>query len=177
MRLWSVGHVAMRFAVAADSAALGYRLDRAKLRQARRREGRYLLRTNLTDDDPARLWRLYLQLVSVEEAFRNLKSLPREGGATSPSGRSFARTRRASRRISSSPSSTASTSRPGARPHPAQCHRKIRRCADDRSACPDHRRLRAAADPLHRADSELALLLDKLKFVLPAQPKPKITAE
>ena len=59
--------------VAADSAALSYRLDRAKLRHARRREGRYLLRTNLTDDDPARLWGLYLQLVSVEEAFRNLK--------------------------------------------------------------------------------------------------------
>jgi hypothetical protein len=36
--------------VAADSAALSYRLDRAKLRRARRREGRYLLRTNLTDD-------------------------------------------------------------------------------------------------------------------------------
>ena len=36
--------------VAADSATLSYRLDRAKLRRARRREGRYLLRTNLTDD-------------------------------------------------------------------------------------------------------------------------------
>src|SRR5277367_103723 len=59
--------------VAADSAAFSYRLDRAKLRRARRREGRYLLRTNLTDNDPARLWALYLQLVSVEEAFRNLK--------------------------------------------------------------------------------------------------------
>src|ERR1700692_258849 len=92
--------------VAADSAALSYRLDRAKLRRARRREGRYLLRTNLTDDDPARLGGLYLQLVSVEEAFRNLKSLPlRKQGATSPSGRSFTRMQRASRRISSSPSS------------------------------------------------------------------------
>jgi transposase len=60
-------------AVAKDSATFSYRLDRDKLRQARRREGRYLLRTNLTDDDPARLWGLYLQLVSVEEAFRNLK--------------------------------------------------------------------------------------------------------
>jgi len=63
----------MAIEVAADSATLRYRLDRAKLRQARRREGRYLLRTNLTDDDPARLWGLYLQLVSVEEAFKNLK--------------------------------------------------------------------------------------------------------
>jgi hypothetical protein len=63
----------MAIEVAADSAALSYRLDRGKLRPARRREGRYLLRTNLTDDDPARLWGLYLQLVNVEEAFKNLK--------------------------------------------------------------------------------------------------------
>jgi hypothetical protein len=36
-------------------ASLTYRLNRKKLAQARRREGRYLLRTNLTDSDPARL--------------------------------------------------------------------------------------------------------------------------
>jgi Transposase DDE domain len=63
----------MTITVAADSATLSFRLDRAKLRQARRREGRYLLRTNLVDDDPARLWNLYLQLVGVEQAFKNLK--------------------------------------------------------------------------------------------------------
>jgi hypothetical protein len=39
-----------------------------------RREGRYLLRTNLTDTDPVELWNYYLQLVQVEEAFRTLKS-------------------------------------------------------------------------------------------------------
>ena len=39
----------------------------------RRREGRYLLRTNLTDDDPAKLWQYYIQLIEVEEAFKNLK--------------------------------------------------------------------------------------------------------
>jgi Transposase DDE domain len=39
----------------------------------RRREGRYLLRSNLTDNDPAQLWQYYVQLVAVEEAFRNLK--------------------------------------------------------------------------------------------------------
>jgi hypothetical protein len=50
-----------------------YRLDRNKLRQVRRREGRYLLRTNLTENDPAQLWSYYLQLVAVEEAFKNLK--------------------------------------------------------------------------------------------------------
>ena len=87
----------MLIEVAANSATLSYRLDRDKLRQARRREGRYLLRTNLTDDDPARLWSLYLQLVSVEEAFKDLKG-------DSPSGRCSISSRAASRRTSSSPS-------------------------------------------------------------------------
>ena len=50
-----------------------YRLNHEKLRQVRRREGRYLLRTNLTATDPAELWRYYLQLTQVEEAFKNLK--------------------------------------------------------------------------------------------------------
>jgi transposase len=50
-----------------------FSLNRNKLRTIRRREGRYLLRTNLTDDDPAQLWHYYIQLVAVEEAFRNLK--------------------------------------------------------------------------------------------------------
>ena len=45
----------------------------AKLRQVRRREGRYLLRTNLTEEDPAKLWEYYTQLTQVEEAFKNLK--------------------------------------------------------------------------------------------------------
>ena len=59
--------------VSATSALFSYRLDRNKLRLARRREGRYLLRTNLTEHDPAKLWTYYLQLVAVEEAFKNLK--------------------------------------------------------------------------------------------------------
>jgi hypothetical protein len=48
-------------------------LNRQKLRRVRQREGRYLLRTNLTEDDPAVLWQYYIQLVVVEEAFKNLK--------------------------------------------------------------------------------------------------------
>jgi len=55
------------------TGALIYSLDRKKLRKVRRREGRYLLRTNLTDDDPAKLWQYYVQLVAVEEAFKTLK--------------------------------------------------------------------------------------------------------
>lgn len=53
--------------------ALTYRLDWDKLRRVRQREGRYLLRTNLDAADPELIWRCYMQLVLVEEAFRTLK--------------------------------------------------------------------------------------------------------
>jgi len=56
-----------------QSARFSYALNRQKLRRIRRREGRYLLRTNLTENDPALLWQYYTQLVAVEEAFKNLK--------------------------------------------------------------------------------------------------------
>jgi hypothetical protein len=45
-----------------------------KLRQARRREGRYLLRSNMPERAPAQLWEFYWQLTQVEEAFKHLKS-------------------------------------------------------------------------------------------------------
>ena len=56
-----------------ESSMFVYTLIRQKLRRIRRREGRYLLRTNLTENDPALLWQYYTQLVAVEEAFKNLK--------------------------------------------------------------------------------------------------------
>jgi hypothetical protein len=54
-------------------AAFRYALNRPKLRQVRRREGRYLWRTNLCGRDPADLWRFYIHLVEVEAAFKALK--------------------------------------------------------------------------------------------------------
>jgi transposase len=63
----------IKIVAAADGVDFSYQLDRNKLRQVRRREGRYLLRTNLAEHDPAKLWTYYLQLVAVEEAFKNLK--------------------------------------------------------------------------------------------------------
>lgn len=56
-----------------DNKTFTFRLDRTRYRQWRRREGRYLLRTNLTATDPKVIWEYYLQLVTVEEAFRNIK--------------------------------------------------------------------------------------------------------
>lgn len=50
-----------------------FELDRGKLKAARRHEGQYLLRSNLTGEDPAALWRHYMHLVRIEESFRTLK--------------------------------------------------------------------------------------------------------
>jgi transposase len=55
------------------TTSLQFRLDRDKLRQVRRREGRYLLRTNLGAQEPERLWTFYIQLTEVEQAFKELK--------------------------------------------------------------------------------------------------------
>jgi transposase len=59
--------------VAKNAATFTYALNRKKLRQVRRREGRYLLRTNMCGRDPAELWKFYIQLTEVEAAFKNLK--------------------------------------------------------------------------------------------------------
>jgi transposase len=59
--------------ISVQGASFGYWLNRRKLREVRRREGRYLLRTNLTESDPAKLWEYYIQLTVVEEAFKTLK--------------------------------------------------------------------------------------------------------
>jgi hypothetical protein len=59
--------------VAPEGATFSFTLDRTKLRQVRRREGRYLLRTNLTGKNPAELWQFYIQLVEVEAAFKTMK--------------------------------------------------------------------------------------------------------
>jgi transposase len=163
--------------VAADSAALSYRLDRAKLRRARRREGRYLLRTNLTDDDPARLWGFYLQLVSVEEAFRNLKG----DLAIRPIFHQDAARIEAhifiaflayclhvtlGRRLHALA--------PGLTPRSAIEKFAAVQMIDLHIPTTDGRELLLTR--YTEPEPELALLLDKLKFVLPAQPEPKISA-
>jgi len=51
-----------------------FRLDKKKLAEAELRDGHYLLRTNLTGEDPAVLWDRYIQLTQMELAFKCLKS-------------------------------------------------------------------------------------------------------
>jgi transposase len=61
-------------AVPSGAAQLTLTLRKDKLRQIRKREGRYLLRTNITGGRSAEeLWRFYIQLTEVEAAFKNLK--------------------------------------------------------------------------------------------------------
>ena len=50
-----------------------FTLRRDKLRQVRRREGRYLLRSNISAQAPEKLWQFYIQLTQVEAAFKDLK--------------------------------------------------------------------------------------------------------
>jgi len=51
-----------------------FQIDKAKLKEAESRDGYYLLRSNLTGEDPAVLWMRYVQLTQIEAAFRSLKS-------------------------------------------------------------------------------------------------------
>src|SRR5277367_1477847 len=71
-RAWAAWRL-VNVEVAPEGASFSFTLDRDKLRKVRRREGRYLLRTNLTGREPAELWRFYIQLVEIEAAFKTMK--------------------------------------------------------------------------------------------------------
>ena len=157
--------------LAEKEATFRYRLrrdkpDRLVGRQARRREGRYLLRTNLTETDPAKLWYFYLQLVAVEEAFKNLKE-----GSGYPSRPSTRSTHRGTHLHPVPPKSITSVvipvhrlprlllarhaestiAPPGTGIDPAQSDREVCRRADARCVRTEHRRLGADPHPLHPA--------------------------
>jgi transposase len=74
---WSVVEVTLpeppAKAQKADTVTFSFRFNRERLRQMHRREGRYLLRSNLTEGDPATLWQHYMTLTQIEEAFKSLK--------------------------------------------------------------------------------------------------------
>jgi len=59
---------------AVTRATFSFETDKAKLNAAQQRDGHYLLRSNLTGEDPAVLWTRYVQLTQIESVFRSLKS-------------------------------------------------------------------------------------------------------
>jgi transposase len=71
---WRLIDVELPEASQKNIADFRFALNRGKLREVMRREGRYLLRTNLTGRDPGELWQFYMRLVEIEAAFKNLKS-------------------------------------------------------------------------------------------------------
>jgi transposase len=160
-----------------DKAAFTYRLDRNKLRQARRREGRYLLRTNLTETDPAKLWSLYLQLVNVEAAFKNLKG----DLAIRPIFHQSEKRIEAHIMISFlayclhvTLTQRLRTLAPGLTARSALEKFAAMQMIDVHVPTTDGRDL--VMTRTTQPDPELQLLLDKLKLQLPAQPQPRITS-
>lgn len=59
---------------AIDRSRFGFQLDQAALLEAELYDGHYLLRTNLTQKEPAWLWQLYTRLVDIEAVFRTFKN-------------------------------------------------------------------------------------------------------
>jgi transposase len=59
--------------VARRGTKFAFGLRKAKLREVRRREGHYLLRSYQCGENPESLWECYIQLTQVEEAFKHLK--------------------------------------------------------------------------------------------------------
>jgi len=51
-----------------------FQLDKDRLKRVQQRDGYYLMRSNLTAEDPAVLWNLYVQLTQIESVFRSLKN-------------------------------------------------------------------------------------------------------
>ena len=56
-----------------NSTSFTFSLKKDKFREVIRREGHYLLRSNLNGEDPAILWQHYIRLTEIEQAFKNLK--------------------------------------------------------------------------------------------------------
>jgi Transposase DDE domain len=163
-------------AVEPQGATFSYRLDRSKLRQARQREGRYLLRTNLTEDDPAKLWNLYLLLVRVEEAFKDLKGdlairpifhqhEARIEAHIFIAFLAYCLHATLARRLHALA--------PGLSPRSVIEKFAAMQMIDVHVPITDGRELLLARHT--EPDPELRLLLDTLKLALPAQPPPKIT--
>jgi transposase len=71
------GFVKMRIPPAGQAVTretFSFEVDKAKLKATQQRDGHYLLRSNLTGEDPAVLWTRYVQLTQIESVFRSLKS-------------------------------------------------------------------------------------------------------
>lgn len=161
----------------AQEGPFTYQLNRDKLRKARGREGRYLLRTNLTETDPVKLWNYYLQLVTVEEAFRTLKGdLAIRPIFHQEEGRIEAHVFLAflAYCLHVTLGRQLKVLAPGLTPRSTLEKFAAVQMVDVHIPTTDGRDL--SLTRYTQPESDLKLLLERLKLTLPAQPPPKITA-
>jgi hypothetical protein len=155
-----------------------YRLKRPEYRQARRRDGSYLLRTTLPAEEPQRLWEHYRVLVEVEAAFRCLKS----DRAIRPVYHQLEHRVEAHIFVAFLGYCLSVTLKNLLRPHaPGLTPRAVLeslgriQMVDVQIPTTDGRRLTM---PRHtQPESDQKMILEKLGLSLPPQPPPRITAE
>ena len=152
------------------------KLDSERLRSARRRAGRSLLRSNRTDTDPEKLWTMCLQLTQVEQAFKDRKG----DLSVRPIHQQKDRRIEAHIMVSFSAYCVPVTLReklrrqaPGLTPRQARDHLGKMQMIDVHLPTTEGRELllRRRTEP----NGEQQLLLTQLKLTLPGQPPPKIT--
>jgi len=164
-------------APAAAARELAFKLRKDKLRIARRREGRYLLRSNMPQRPPAQLWEFYLQLVHVEQAFKHLKGdlvlrpiyhrkEARIEAHIFVAFLAYCLHVTLARRLRDLA--------PGLTPRSVLEKLSAMQMIDVHLPTTDHREL--ILTRYTQPEPEQRLLLEKLKLELPAQPPPKITA-
>jgi hypothetical protein len=160
------------------TASLEWRLDRVKLRQVRRREGRYLLRTNLQGHDPTQLWTFYIQLTEVEQAFKELKhdlSIRPIYHHNEDRIEAHVFVAFLAYCLQVTLKARLAPSAPGITPGEVLAKFKVMQMVDVHLPTVDGREL--VLSRYTQPEAEHRMLLEHLHLVLPEQPPPKITAK
>ena len=156
----------------------GFSLHKDKLRQTRRREGRYLLRSNLIQSDPATLWEYYIQLTQIEQAFKELKgdlAIRPIYHQTDERIEAHIFVAFVAYCLQVTLKQRARTLAPGLTPRAVLEKFAAMQMVDVHLPTTDGRHL--ILSRYTQPEKDLQLLLDQLKLSLPAQPPPKITRQ
>lgn len=156
---------------------LSFQLDRQRLREVRRREGNYMLRTNLSGRTPGELWEQYMRLVEVEEAFRNLKgelSVRPIWHQTQARIEAHVFTRFLAYCLHVSLRARLCSLAPGLTPRSVLEKLSGLQMVDVRIPTTDGREL--VLSRYTKPTAEQKLLIDQLRMDLPEQPRPRITS-
>ena len=162
---------------ATTTASLEFKLDRDRLRQVRRREGRYLLRTNLTAGEPTQLWAFYIQLTEVEQAFKEIKhdlSIRPIFHKTEARIEAHIFVAFLAYCLQVTLKAKLRTVASGTTPREVIAKFKTMQMVDVHLPTTDGRELTLSR--YTQPEAEHRMLLDQLRLSLPAQPPPKITA-